>query len=121
MSRTGKDRDRDGHYVSQKVGHGGRSESGHKMLKSKRKKESRLKGEVGRWGRKTSKAKIPASFQFSILLGRFACVIPRHVSSTSGAAEDGGCDGRGRRWKDRCGERCVGDRRGRGGVGGGQG
>lgn len=39
-----------------------------------------------RWERKTSKAKIPVSFQFSILLGKFVCVIPRHVSSTSGAA-----------------------------------
>lgn len=69
-------------------------------------------GEVGKWERKTSKTKIPVSFQFSILLGRFACVIPQHVFSTSGAVEDCGCDSRGRRWKDRYSERYVGDGRG---------
>lgn len=112
LSRTGNYRDRDGHYVSQKVGHGERSKSGHRMLKSKKKKESKSQQGGGRgWkvGEKNpSKAKIPVSFQFSILLGRFACVIPRHVSSTSRAAKDCGWDGRGRRLKDRCSERCGG-------------
>lgn len=65
--------------------------------------------EVGRWERKASEAKIPVSFQFSILLGRFACVIPQHISCTSGAAEDCGGEDQGRRWKERCSERCEGD------------
>lgn len=42
LSRTGNDRDRDGHYLSQKVGHAERSESGHKMLKSKRKERKQV-------------------------------------------------------------------------------
>lgn len=42
--------------------------------------------EVGRWERKASEAEIPLSFQFSILLGRFACVIPQHISCTSGGS-----------------------------------
>lgn len=114
LSRTGNDRDRDGHYVSQKERDTESEVRENAEIKKKEGKQVETRGWEGLGGgrEKASQAKIPVSFQFSILLGRFACVIPRHVSSTSRAVKDCGWDGRGRRWKDRCSERWGGDRRG---------